>query len=270
MNTIIRESDFDVKVIVGAKNNKIKKKKVLTMKVFKNRAINAVFSKYGKRFNDEKFLTEEFYFKNSKLDFEFAHSKHLLTTVEPSDNNINDQKFVKIIRDFQPEILLVMGAIIISSEIINLAKYSINLHTGLSPYYRGAHSNLWPFINNDFAMCGFTIHLLTPQIDSGAIIHSQQINVNRNSTFSGVNCEAIVSGTKITTKILHLLSLGHQIFPVVQWEKGLYYKTRDWNNLMAFRYYKKLIELGKDTSESKNLRANNIIKTVDFNQTLRP
>lgn len=47
---------------------------------------------------------------------------------------------------------------------------ALNIHMGLSPYYRGSSCNFWAVNDGNPAMVGATIHLLTRGLDSGPII----------------------------------------------------------------------------------------------------
>jgi methionyl-tRNA formyltransferase len=46
----------------------------------------------------------------------------------------------------------------------------LNIHLGLSPYYRGAGTNFWPLVNGEPEYCGATIHFLDIGVDTGPII----------------------------------------------------------------------------------------------------
>jgi folate-dependent phosphoribosylglycinamide formyltransferase PurN len=46
----------------------------------------------------------------------------------------------------------------------------INLHLGLSPFYRGSATLFWPFANRELEYLGTTIHLATQKVDAGAIL----------------------------------------------------------------------------------------------------
>ena len=46
----------------------------------------------------------------------------------------------------------------------------MNIHLGLSPYYRGAGTNFWPLVNGEPEYCGATIHILDGGVDTGPVI----------------------------------------------------------------------------------------------------
>lgn len=84
---------------------------------------------------------------------------------------INDPKEVDRMRALRPDVVLVFGTGILKKEIIDsFAGNIINIHLGLSPYYRGSGTNFWPLVNREPEYVGATIHYLDAGIDTGAII----------------------------------------------------------------------------------------------------
>jgi hypothetical protein len=47
---------------------------------------------------------------------------------------------------------------------------AINLHMGLSPYYRGSSTNFWALADGNPHMVGATVHLLSSGVDTGDIL----------------------------------------------------------------------------------------------------
>ncbi len=46
----------------------------------------------------------------------------------------------------------------------------VNLHLGLSPFYRGSATLFWPFVNRELHYLGSTIHLASTNVDAGDIL----------------------------------------------------------------------------------------------------
>ena len=85
---------------------------------------------------------------------------------------ISSHKFLNEVLDLNPELIIVYGTSIIKGEIIEIFRNKIlNLHLGLSPYYRGAGTNYFPFVNNEPEFCGATFMYLDEGVDTGHIIH---------------------------------------------------------------------------------------------------
>lgn len=69
---------------------------------------------------------------------------------------------------------------IIKQEIINYMKNNIiNLHISLLPWNKGAHPNIWSFLED--TPKGITIHLIDKGIDTGPILIQKEIYIDENS-----------------------------------------------------------------------------------------
>lgn len=60
------------------------------------------------------------------------------------------------------------------------SKGAINLHTGLLPYNRGAHPNVWSIVERTPA--GVTVHYMEPSVDTGDIIAQRPVAVDPTDT----------------------------------------------------------------------------------------
>ncbi len=83
----------------------------------------------------------------------------------------NDPAELTLMRTARPDALLVFGTGILKGDLIAAFEgHIINIHLGLSPYYRGAGTNFWPLVNREPEYVGATIHYLDAGIDTGPII----------------------------------------------------------------------------------------------------
>ena len=72
----------------------------------------------------------------------------------------------------QPDVAIVFGADMVRSPLFDaLPELTINLHLGLSPWYRGAATLFWPFFFLEPQYAGSTFHQITESPDAGAILH---------------------------------------------------------------------------------------------------
>jgi len=84
----------------------------------------------------------------------------------------SSEECLSLIKKKDPDLILVYGTSIIKGEIINYFKNKIlNVHLGISPYYRGTGTNYFPFVNNEPEYCGATYMFLNSGVDTGKIIH---------------------------------------------------------------------------------------------------
>ena len=114
-----------------------------------------------------------------------------------------DLKFCSLdfLEDFlKSDIYLVFGASYIKGPLVNflIRKKAINIHMGISPYYRGSNCNFWALYDNNPNLVGATIHYLTSGLDDGKIIYhaiSEQVSNPYIYSMSTVK-SAILSLTK--------------------------------------------------------------------------
>ncbi len=84
------------------------------------------------------------------------------------------------------DIYIVFGASYIKGWLIEFLEKNnaINIHMGLSPYYRGSSCNFWALYDNNPNYVGATIHMLSKGLDSGEILfHCLPNLIDGDSTF---------------------------------------------------------------------------------------
>ena len=73
--------------------------------------------------------------------------------------------------DANPDYVLLFGSSLIGDDILQaFPNKVINLHLGLSPYYRGSGTLFWPLVDGKPECVGSTIHLAVKKIDAGGIL----------------------------------------------------------------------------------------------------
>jgi folate-dependent phosphoribosylglycinamide formyltransferase PurN len=77
--------------------------------------------------------------------------------------------------EVRPELVLVLGTSIIKPPVLETAPLFVNVHSGITPLYRGAHGAVWAVIQRDFEHLGVTVHRVDKGIDTGAILKQVQI-----------------------------------------------------------------------------------------------
>jgi hypothetical protein len=67
---------------------------------------------------------------------------------------------------------IVFGASYIRGDLCDrlIAQRAVNIHMGISPYYRGSSCNFWALHDGRPDLVGATIHMLSKGLDSGAIL----------------------------------------------------------------------------------------------------
>ena len=87
-------------------------------------------------------------------------------------NELNTNEIAEKVRQFNADFCFIFGVDLILNPVINeLPSNKINLHLGLSPWYKGAATLFWPFYYLQPQFCGITFHQITEKPDAGEIIH---------------------------------------------------------------------------------------------------
>lgn len=85
---------------------------------------------------------------------------------------INDPRHEREITHLAPDLLVCYGCSLIKEPLLSRFKDRIlNVHLGLSPYYRGAGTNFHALVNGEFQCVGATFMYIDAGIDTGEIIH---------------------------------------------------------------------------------------------------
>lgn len=102
---------------------------------------------------------------------------------EIPNGEINDEQYYEEIVDLDPDLLVAYGCSIIEDPL--LSEYEgrfLNVHLGLSPYYRGTGTNFWPLVNGEPEYVGATFMHLDAGVDTGDIIHQIRARVKPDDT----------------------------------------------------------------------------------------
>ena len=89
-------------------------------------------------------------------------------------NNELEKCSLNFLSDFlNSDIFIVFGSSFIKKDLVNflIDHNALNIHLGISPYYRGMDCNFWALFDNNPHLVGATIHLLSKGLDSGPILY---------------------------------------------------------------------------------------------------
>ncbi|HWR31994.1 MAG TPA: formyl transferase [Chitinophagaceae bacterium] len=99
--------------------------------------------------------------------------------------SVNDEDCINFIKNIKPGIILVNGTRILSKKLLESTDAIImNMHTGITPRYRGVHGGYWSLVKNDKENCGVTVHLVDNGIDTGNILYQKNIQVTPGDNYN--------------------------------------------------------------------------------------
>ena len=164
--------------------------------------------------------------------------------------NINNNSTINIINNIKPDLIFVFGTSFIKKNI--LSKFNciaINLHSGISPNYRG-EGIIPPLAFKDFDNLGVTIHLLNEKSDSGDIFYIKKIKIDKLDNFYSIHLKTIKEGVILFKKIYYDFLENKQISKKQNLYNGNLYGKKFMKDNLNF-YFKAWKNL--EDYKSKNL-----------------
>lgn len=158
--------------------------------------------------------TEQLYFNDYKS---FPKGiKHLSLEY----NMINHVDTYNLIASLKPDAIILFGTSIIKDPLLGVFDGQIiNLHLGLSPYYKGSGTNLWPLYYDEPECVGATIHLAVKKVDAGAILHQYRPDLTVKDNIHDIGNKVILKGGEILPQVVDKY-LNGSIKPVPQSKSG--------------------------------------------------
>ena len=165
---------------------------------------------------------------------------------------LNSDKTLQLIQKINPTKIIIFGTNLLSSKYLKLYQDRIlNLHIGLSQYYRGSSCNFWPIYDLKPQFLGATVHFLGEGIDDGNIVTQNTIALDKNDSEFVLMTKPIILGTKLMIEALKGPNTELAVNGKLK-NKGNLFRIKDFNpkaiirvkNLVASGKLKQAIELG--------------------------
>jgi len=200
----------EVSFLVIRQGNAQNSLKYRLIKIFSALKLDCLFFRGSpRRLEIDKFRKFKKYFNKTQIH----------RTIDQFYMDINSAESEKLIQDLPCDGIIVLGGKIIKPPILSLVRgFSLHLHCGIVPFYRGGTTWFSNFSFEDFNNCGFTVQALDEGIDTGAIITQQQISIQKGDSVWDAYCKCIVAGTDALIELLNRkasnLSYGFAIAPI--------------------------------------------------------
>jgi len=153
------------------------------------------------------------------------------------------------------DIYVVFGSSYIKGSLIDflISQKAINIHAGVSPYYRGTDCNFWALYDNNPHLVGATIHMLSKGLDSGSMLYHAVSKFKTNPfeyTMSTIKAAFHSIAERIEDKSIF------EINPVVQdKEKEIRYSKKiEFNDKIVNEYFNKEINLNSKKFDNSLLK----------------
>lgn len=194
----------EARPLVEGKKDSIYKKSLLIEKYFKKVA-----------------QAEKKVFKNLSRNISIKNMRILSLNF----NELNLLKYGKHKSFFDSDYYIIFGTSFIKGSLCKflIKKKAINIHMGVTPYYKGADCNFWALYDDNPKYVGGTIQLLSQKLDSGKTIQVIKPKYNSNPfIFSMTSTKRVILKLKSLIKTKKIF----KIKPVKIDEKKLIRYTR--------------------------------------------
>ena len=118
---------------------------------------------------------------------------------------LNSTTVVEYVKKIGPDVVFIFGCDLILGDVLRaLPKESVNLHLGLSPWYKGSATLFWPFYNMEPQFAGSTFHYIVEEADAGEVIHQSVPDLDKKDGIHDVAAKAVLKAAEEAVKLLKI------------------------------------------------------------------
>ena len=158
---------------------------------------------------------------------EFA-LEHNLNILQPK--NLKADSFIEELKILRANLQIIVAFRMLPKIVWQMPEYgTFNLHASLLPQYRGAAPIHWAIINGE-TKTGVTTFFIDEKIDTGAIILSEETEIETNTTVGELHDKLMIIGSALvinTVKLIEADNISTTIQPKSDNLKTAYKLNRD-------------------------------------------
>ena len=209
-------------------------------KIVDNSSMSRSEKKLFKRHFKERDISEKKFFEKSKIDLVNINNLSI------SEKKMNSEIVENFIKKINPAIVIVYGACFLKKNIIKiLPKNTFNIHSGITPRFKGDASNFWAFYLLEPNNAGATLHFLTDKIDSGPIVTQVRPKLDYGDNMHDVTNKSLIMISKKVIKLIGLINKRNIIGVYKQGGKIFYSSNfKPYHLKSIYEYYSnKIVDL---------------------------
>lgn len=140
-------------------------------------------------------------------------SEHSLSVLQPE--KLKDPGFLQQLESFQADLFIVVAFRMLPAVVWKMPRLgTFNLHASLLPQYRGAAPINHAIINGE-TVTGLTTFFLNEEIDKGAVIMQESVEIRPDETAGELHDELMHLGNKIVVETIKRIETG-LVKPIIQ------------------------------------------------------
>jgi methionyl-tRNA formyltransferase len=157
---------------------------------------------------------------------------------------INSPEAHAAVAALRPSALLVYGTVIVRDDMLERAQdVAFNLHTGMSPRYRGTECTSWPLVNGEPEWIGVTVHECKAAVDGGPIFACTRSPVEPGDGVHEVFARAVAEGAERYVEVVRQYMDGELDGQPQDLTTGTEYRGYQWTLLHELRARRALSRL---------------------------
>ncbi len=183
-------------------------------------------------------------------DLNFMPSNTSALAIKSGDLNFLSYEQLKSALD--SDIYIVFGASYIKGWLIDflVEKKAINIHMGLSPYYRGSSCNFWALYDAKPNFVGATIHLLTAGLDSGPMLYHCLPKSNCSSLFEYTMSSVKSAHSSLVERIHSGEIKNFKPVKQIKSDEIRYSKNIEFNDMILNDFNSRIFEIEKSLEDN--------------------
>ena len=186
----------------------------------------------------------------------YVNNKNKNIKILPINSGDLNQCSMNLLSDFlKSDVYVVFGSSYIKGELVDFLvdQKAINIHAGISPYYRGTDCNFWALYDDNPHLVGTTIHLLSKGLDSGPMLYHAMSNIKTNPF------EYTMSTIKSAFHSIAERIKDNSIFKIKPFNQDInkevrYSKKSEFNEEIVKEYFEKEINLNSKKIDNSLLK----------------
>jgi phosphoribosylglycinamide formyltransferase-1 len=155
-----------------------------------------------------------------------VHNVHRVDSVNCTDAH-------RLLSQFAPSLVVVIGTRILSRRTLEVVNVPfVNMHSGITPAFRGCHGAYWAHATNRPNLAGTTIHWINTGIDTGGVIKQVHVTQMPGDCFVTYSLLQLAAGLPLLVSTIRECFAGNvEIFSLPDDERGvshLYHHPTIW------------------------------------------
>jgi methionyl-tRNA formyltransferase len=146
----------------------------------------------------------------------------------------NDAQTIKLLAQIAPKVVVVSQTRILARRVLSgVPATFINVHTGITPKYRGMHGAYWALATGDDTNCGVTVHVVDAGIDTGPVIAQARITPSQTDSYFTYHWAQLAAGLPLLVRAVEDALAGRLAtsLPQTEVDSRLFYHPTLWGYL---------------------------------------